>query len=234
MKQLTKGIFIHKTSYSESSLIATFYSEELGLCRFLYQGGKKNAAVLFPCSICELTYFKRPDSELAKLTSVVPINLWHVIPHNPIHGTVAFFLADIIRNVIKGEYKDRSLFHFLNSYIEKVDRLDVSELPLAVIYFLIKLTSYMGIEPQVSEGEIKPYFLPAEGVFSDIERKETITLSGAGVNLIQHLLIEKEITEIRTSERREALSFLLTYYKLHIPSFNVDRTLEVLREILYN
>ena len=233
MKQVTKGIFIHKTSYAESSLMATFFTEDLGLQVFLFQGGKKNASLLFPCSLCELTYYKRPDSELAKLTSVTPAISWKEIPYNPIHGTVAFFFSDIIRNVVKREHKDQPLFDFLVSYIQKIDRLTASELPLAVIYFLLKLSAFLGVEPQV-QGDFKRYFLPAEGVFSDVERKETLSYTGDGVNLIQSLLAEWEIPDIKSLDRKEALEVLLTYYQLHIPSFNVDRTLEVIREVLYH
>ncbi len=232
MKQVTKGIFIHKTSYTESSLIATFFTEDLGLQVFVFHGGKKNASLLFPCSLCELTFYKRPESELAKLAGLSPVASWKKIPFNPVHGTVAFFISDVIRNVVKRDYKDQSLFYFLVAYIQELDGLTADELSLVVIYFLLKLTVFLGIEPQV-EGEFKRFFLPADGVFSNIEGKEKITFSGNGVNLIQMILGDRVISEVNDGDRKEALDVLLAYYQLHIPTFNVHRTLEVIREILY-
>ncbi len=233
MKQVTKGIFIHKTSYTESSLIATFFTEDLGLQVFVFHGGKKNASLLFPCSLCELTFYKRPESELAKIVGLSPVESWKKIPFNPAHGTVAFFISDVIRNVVKRDYKDQALFYFLVAYILEIDRLKANELSLAVIYFLLKLTVYLGIEPQV-EGESKRFFLPAEGVFSNIGGKEKITFSGNGVKLIQMMLSDSVISEVNKGDRKEAIEILLAYYQLHIPTFNVNRTLDVIREVLYS
>ena len=233
MKQYTTGIFIHKSAYSESSLIVSFFTEDAGLQRFLFQGGQKKASALYPCSIVELTFYRRPDSELGKLTEVRSSTPLSQIPFNAVHGTVAFFFADIMRNVLKNESEDLDLFHFLKHTIQKIDELQEQELAVAVIFFLLKLTEKLGIEPQVEEKQ-KRFFLPVEGLFSDIERLDTITFSGEGVLLIQLLLSEAEISIVTPSAKKEALEILLSYYRLHIPSFNVERTLDIVREILYN
>lgn len=233
MKQQTQGIFIHKTPYSESSLIVTFFTEDAGVQRFLYQGGKKKAAALYPCSVCELTFYKRPDSDLGKLTEAHATLALQQIPFNPVHSTVAFFIADLMRNVLKSEDEDRSMFRFLVDSLEKLDLLNEQELSLAIVYFLLKLSDKLGIEPQ-TEASHKRYFLPTEGVFSDIERMDTITCSGPGVTLVQNLLMEEQMTHVSIEAKREALDLLLMYFQLHLPSFKVNRTLEVIREILYH
>jgi DNA repair protein RecO (recombination protein O) len=125
------------------------------------------------------------------------------------------------------------MFRFLVDSIEKLDLLNEEELSLAVIYFLLKLSDKLGIEPQAEISQ-KRYFLPAEGVFSDIERMDTITRTGPGVDLIQNLLMEEQMTYVSAEAKREALDLLLMYFQLHLPSFKVDRTLEVIREILYH
>jgi DNA repair protein RecO (recombination protein O) len=233
LKQQSKGIFIHKSAYSESSLIVSFYTEDAGMQRFLFQGGKKKAAGLFPCSICEITYYRRPDSELGKLTEAQIYSSLSQVPFNPVHGTVAFFFADIIRNVLKSETEDRDLFLFLCRSIQQMDELKTQDLSLFVIYFLIRLTEYLGIEPQV-QAQHKRFFMPSEGLFTDLERLDTITFSGEGVALIQNLLSERTILEVSSIAKKDALDILLTYFRLHIPNFNVDRTLDILRELLYN
>lgn len=232
MKQQTTGIFIHKTPYSESSLITTFYTQDAGLQRFLFQGGKKKSAGLFPCSICELTFYRRPDSELGKLTEVEILQPLQRISSDPVYGTVAYFFADILRNTLKNENKDDVLFDFLKTYIITLDALEQSELSIAVVHFLLKLTVHLGIDPQAST-PVKTFFLINEGTFSDLDRKDTLTRSGEGVALIQNLLLRSSSQEINHQAIKEALEILLVYFQQHIPSFNVTKSLEIIREFLY-
>ena len=232
MKQQSKGIFIHKTTYSESSLIVSFFTEDEGLQRFIFYGGKKKASVLFPCSICEITYYRRPDSDLGKLTEVHGTTNLTQILFSPCHGTVAFFYADIMRNVLKSEMEDRDMYSFLVDAIQGMNSLRDPDLSLAVVWFLLRLTEKLGIEPIVQD-IAKKFFLPTEGLFSDYERKDLITYSGEGVELIQEMLQMREKSKVKSQAKRDALEVLLAYFKFHIPSFNIDRSLSIVREVLY-
>jgi recombinational DNA repair protein (RecF pathway) len=73
MKATEEGILLHRISYSESSLVATFLTKNDGIKKFLFKGGKKKSPQLFPLSISELTFYGRKESELLNLTSLDPI-----------------------------------------------------------------------------------------------------------------------------------------------------------------
>jgi DNA repair protein RecO (recombination protein O) len=233
LKTLTKGIFIHKIAYSESSYIVVFYTENLGLQRFIFQGGKKKAALLFPCSLCEIGYYKRADSELGTLVYVASFVLLKCIPFSPVYSTVAFFYADVLRNVLKGESKDKGLFDFLKTYIPYTDELLQHELPMAVLYFLIKLLSKLGVEPKTNN-KIQQYFYLESGIFSNNDNKHLLSHTGVGVKLIQEILLNMTVTQISKEAEKEALTIIIFYYEIHIQSFKVNRTLEILRAILYD
>ena len=85
MKRTDKAILLNRISYSESSLIITFYTFENGIQKFIFQGGKKKAHQLFPLAISEITYYKRPDSDLGKLTSSESKRILNELPFNPIN-----------------------------------------------------------------------------------------------------------------------------------------------------
>lgn len=232
MKQNDKAIFLHRIPYSESSLICTFYTLNSGIQKFIFQGGKKKSSGLFPVSVSEITYYRRPDSELGKLTDAQPIRSLSLIQADPIRSTITFFIADVLKNCLKTDQSDPQLFHFLEEKIGMLNTADPSFLSLFPTDFLVGFALQMGIEPQIPSG-ICRYFHLEEGEFSNIDRKGELVAEGPGVNLIQELLIGEFQDHPSRMARKEAFEIMLSYYKLHIPGFNIDQSLEIVREILY-
>lgn len=232
MKQNDTAIFLHRIHYSESSLIATFYTLHHGIQKFIFQGGKKKGSSLFPLSLCEITYYRRPDSELGKLTEVQSLVALNSILTDPIRSTVTFFIADVLKNCLKTDQPDPQLFHFLEQKIHSLDSCKTSELSLYPTEFLIGFAMQMGIEPQIPM-KIRTYFHLEEGEFTDVDRKGELVANGPGVTIIQELLMGEPIKGLGREARLEAFEVMLKYYKLHIPGFNIDQSLEIVREILY-
>ncbi len=124
MKESDNAIFLHRINYSETSLIATFYTQTHGIQKFMFQGGKKKGTSLFPLSLCEITYYKRPDSELGKLTEARPSDMLIELFSNPMKATLAFFMADVIKQCLQTDQADPQLFHFLTRSIHALDAAD--------------------------------------------------------------------------------------------------------------
>lgn len=103
MKQTDYGILLNRISYSESSLITTFFTENSGIQKFIFLGGKKKVGNLNPLGIYELTYYKRPDSELGKINQAELVNSMNNIFFNPTKSVIAFFVAEILYQGIKSE-----------------------------------------------------------------------------------------------------------------------------------
>jgi len=232
VKQNDTAIFLHRIHYSESSLIATFYTLHHGIQKFIFQGGKKKGSSLFPLSISEITYYRRPDSELGKLTEAQAIGGLNSILTDPIRSTITFFIADILKNCLKTDQSDPQLFHYLEEKIHLLNSCDANELSLYPTAFLTGFALQMGIEPQIPQ-KVCTYFHLEEGEFSDAERRGELVATGPGIQLIQYLLMEERFDEPGRNARQDAFEVMLSYYKLHIPGFNVDQSLEIVREILY-
>ena len=232
MKQSAKALFLHKISYSESSLITVFYTREFGLQHFLFQGGKKKAGALYPCALCELTFFKRPDSELGKLTEAKAYRSLHHFVFNPRLSTVAFFIADVLRNALKTEQSDQDLYDFLESYLVNVNEQENLDGSMLALNFLIEFAVHLGIEP-LTDATNKRYFYLNEGSFSNVDLTGDLVREGSAVFLIQDILRGGSIEQYLLQDKRIALEIMIRYYELHIPNFNVDRSLTVIREVLY-
>jgi DNA repair protein RecO (recombination protein O) len=232
LKQSAKALFLHKISYSESSLITVFYTREFGLQHFLFQGGKKKAASLYPCALCELTFYKRPDSDLGKLTEAKAYRNLHLFVLNPLLSTVAFFIADVLRNALKTEQSDQDLYDFLESYLVNVNEQENLDGSMLALNFLIEFAVHMGIEPLV-DCTNKRYFYLNEGSFSNVDLTGDLVREGNAVFLIQGILRGTNSNQYLLQDKRIALEIMIRYYELHIPNFNVDRSLTVIREVLY-
>lgn len=163
MKQTDTGIILHKINYSESSLILTLYTRNHGLQRYIFQGGKKKHAAVFPMSHVEFTYYSRPDSELGKMTEASSTGISVEIPFHPLRSSIAFFLADVLRQCLKTEQKDVSLFEFLEKRIELLNREEqLGSFPHET---LTQLTHHLGLMPNVNQ-EITFYY--RKGLFQNI------------------------------------------------------------------
>lgn len=231
MKESDNAIFLHRINYSETSLIATFYTQTHGIQKFMFQGGKKKGTSLFPLSLCEITYYKRPDSELGKLTEARPSDMLIELFSNPMKATLAFFMADVIKQCLQTDQADPQLFHFLTRSIHALDAAD--DLSSFSTEFLIGFSEQLGIAPQIAEKNCL-YFHLQDGDFSDFERLGELVATGEGIQFIQHFL-RGSANQIYTKlTKKEAFETMLTYFKLHIPRFNVDSSLAIIHDVLYN
>lgn len=230
MKQLDEAIFIHRIPYSESSVIATFYTKSNGFQKFLFKGGKKKSHQLYPLSISEIQYYARNESELWNLTDVEPITK-QTIQFDPIKSTIAFFIADVLNMVLRGTQRDEELFQFLRSSILHLE--DNEHLALFPGLFMIHLTKHLGVQPLIENNEANWFDLQA-GTIGGYREFQSISSEG------DHILFMKDILQGITSkhdlsknERNDLLRVMIDYYKIHVPGFKEPGTYDIIKEILY-
>lgn len=230
MKQIDYGILIHKLSYSESSLILSFYTQKSGIQKFIFQGGKKKGSGIFPLSILELSYYRRPDSELGKLTSVSINESIQQIPFHPVRSAIAFFIADVVRQCLKTEQDDEALYQFLK---EKIIELDTTEdLSMFPVFFLSDFSYHLGLFPHIPE-ESGKFFVLNEGEFTNHKPIGEIIIEGDVVDFLINVFEGKKDELTNVVNKKEAFEVLLRYYALHVPKFDTSSSLEILREVLY-
>ena len=225
MKKIDQGIFLNRIPYSESSLIVTYYTYSNGLQKFIFQGAKKKKNPIFPLAIGELTYYQRSDSQLAKLTEVTPSIILTGILENPIKSTVAFFIADVLKQTLQTNQKESMLFSFLHHQIEELNQSD--RIGLFPAQFLANYCEHLGIMPNLTD-DIPKYFDLQEGEFHNDVRLGALTITGPNVESLYRLFQDQKI-----ENNKEVLEVLLRYYALHIPKFNVTKSLEIIQTILY-
>lgn len=231
MKSTTKGIFLHRISYSETSLVVDFYTEEFGRKSFLFKGGKKKAHALFPMAICELEYYGRKESSLLNVTSVhnVGKSRFHT---DPVKSVVSFFMGEVVRKSFREEGSDNRIFQFLNDAVEELNETD--NLAIFPIKFLIDLSEVIGIQPYIEEEKLNyPYFDLEEGIIRNGAFQSNFEGESSSIQLIASLIQQAKLDSTQNREIREtALDVMLKYYSIHLPNFDELVCYDVVKEVL--
>ena len=228
MKEVDEGIFLHRTNYSESSLILTLYTKHSGLRKFIFKGGKKKAHNLYPLSVSELTYFGRKESELLQLTSAETVELFE-FPFDPVRSTIAFFVVEILRKCIHEGEKDDRLYVFIRKEIDRLERSEsLSYFPLT---FLIGLAGILGFQPMIEGGDPLVFHLN-EGRIDSYSRVAEDVDSGEHVRLIAQLINNEIPVESGKVIRDRAMDTLLKYYSMQLPGLDELKTLSIVKEVL--
>jgi DNA repair protein RecO (recombination protein O) len=228
MKSTDKGIFLQRTTFSDSSLIVTFFTQKNGLQKFVFRGGKKKAHNIFAMSLSELCYYGRRDSELLNLTSVESVRP-QTFQFDPVKGAIAFFMAETLRKCVTLGQADEEFFDFIEQWVVHLEeRENVTLFPLE---FLIGCSEILGFKPLCDDPAAAVFNLDA-GVFqissSPIER----TYRGDAVVLIKELIERKNSELTQKSDREEALEIMLQYFRIHVPRFDKLESYEIVREVL--
>jgi len=212
-------------SYSESSLIVTFYTKGAGIQKYIFQGAKKKNNVIFPLNICEITYYKRPDSELGKLTEAASIFPLTEIISNPYKSSIAFFMVDVLRQTLQTNQAENELFSFIEKQIISLNESkSVSFFPLQ---FLVQFTEHIGIFPSLEDNPT--YFNLMEGEFHSLFNSGEVEIHGESCQQLYQLFLGNNPNP---RYKKELLDILLHYYKIHTPRFDVSNSLEIIEEIL--
>lgn len=226
MKTADTGIFLNRIPYSESSVIVSYFTRNLGFKRFIYLGGRKKNPQLFPLNIQQLTYYHRQDSELLKLSSAESEGSIREIPFHPLRSALAFFVAEILQKCLLHTEKDEELFVFLEKKISQLDQTE--DLSFYPHLFLLDLSSYLGFQPCIETDRPNSFQL-ADGRFTDEHLKEE-SITGNEMYFLYHLLRHEKFSVTRF-ERAKALEAMLRYFELHIENFGQLKSKTILQEL---
>lgn len=230
MKQLDEAIFIHRISYSESSLITTFFTKEHGFQKFLFKGGKKKSHQLFPLSVSEIEYYERRESDLWNITSAEPA-FRQQLPFDPVKSSIAFFIADVLNMLLRGTERDDELYNFVRGSILNLE--ETEEVALFPSKFMIGLTKYLGVQPLIEDSNNNWIDLKA-GTIGGFREHDSHSVEGPVVEALKSILENNSLNSaLGKLERQQLLRTMIDYYKIHVPGFKEPGTYDIIREILY-
>lgn len=240
MFQKTSGIVLHSLKYNDASNIVDIYTREGGRMSFLVKipRSKKNGvkSVLFqPLAMVELEIDVRPTSSLHRVREVKSLYPFISLPYHPYKSSIALFLAEFLYRALKEEAPNESLYVYLQHSICWLDECDNRSFANFHLVFLMRLSRFLGLYPNVDDYTSGCYFdmlnacftplLPKGGTFLKPEEASRIRL------LLRMNYDTMHLFSMSRVERNRCLTVINDYYRLHLPDFPVLKSLDVLKEL---
>ena len=240
MIEKTRGIFLHAIKYSETSLIASIYTEAFGRQSFIINGvrGKKSkvsASVFQSLYLLDLEMYYKPGREIHRILSARIASPYSSIPFDIRKSTQVLFLAEILYKCLREEESNPELFNFIYDSFSILDLTD-GAINNFHIWFLFKLTRYLGIYPNQDNATISNFFDLQSALFVSHEpihnqfTDKQLTVSFSKLFDIDVGYIDK--LNYTQSERKAMLEKLLEFYKIHFDNLGDIKSLEVLKEVM--
>lgn len=240
MIEKTRGIFLHAVQYSETSLIATIYTESYGRQSFLINGVRsKNsttrASVFQPLYLLDLEVYYRAGKEIHRIKNARIASPYLSIPFDIRKSTQVLFLAEVLYKCLREEEANQELFEFIYHSLTLLDLSD-SGISNFHIWFLFKLTRYLGIYPSQDNSMVSNFFdlqsarfVSHEPLHSQYTDKQITALFSRLFEVDSSTVGDLVYTQ---TERRIILEKILEFYQIHFDNLGVIKSLEVLKEVL--
>jgi DNA repair protein RecO (recombination protein O) len=169
-----------------------------------------------------MVVYNKPESEINRIAEIKCMNPYHSIPFDVLKSTVCLFLTEILYKVLREEESNKELFDFLVSSFNFYDNSDEHHTNFH-LQFLIKLTSYLGINPiNVDEIISETKSSGSTYLVSEPEKRQFD-------QLIHHEY--HKYVDISNPGRRKMLTLILLFYQHHFDHISEIKSYKILREV---
>ncbi|MDB5121545.1 MAG: repair protein RecO [Sphingobacteriales bacterium] len=240
MLHKTRGIVFKTTDYSESSVVAHVFTEKFGLQSYLINGVRKPRAkisqnMLQPLFLLDMVVYHKPNGNIQRISELKHLPVFNTIPYDMVKSSLVMFLNEVLYKSIRQHNPDEVLFEFLFHAIEILDRLE-NGLIYFHLYFLLRLTRFLGFYPDRTLEKSAEYFDLKNGDFTnelplhlDV-LYQPLTRHWADLLACNFNTLDK--LAIPSVERRVILQKIIDFYQLHIENLGNIKSHHVLEEVL--
>jgi len=226
--------------YSETSIIARVYTEQLGLQSYIVKGVRKKGArikqnLFAPLSIIQVVANHKEGEGLRIIRDASCEYHLNGIASDMGKTAVGIFISELLSRAISAQMADKNLYAFIEQSILNLNDTTgpISGFPLA---FTIGLTRLLGFGPLNNFSNSSTFFDMMGGNFCPLPAghpyylssplsdnlSEVLTALNAGVS---YLIVSNEI-------RNQLLAKMLVYFRLHIPAFGEVKSVNILSDVL--
>ncbi len=187
-----------------------------------------------PMTLLDMVVYHRPNSNIQHIREAGIAEPFHEISSDIRKSTIAIFLAEILIKSLREGEANEELFEFLSSSLRFFD-MQSEGVENFHLFFLVKLSRYLGFHPQGEPQNMMAYFDLREGKFVMGQAPHTDQIEGNLGRELYMLTISSagELHKLSMSKsmRNELLNALLLYYQIHQSGLGTIKSFEVLREV---
>ena len=233
----SKAIVLSTIRFKESDLIVKCYTLSNGLVSLIVKGAfssKKNKfkpAYFQPLSMLSIEIDFKKSRDLYYIKTLSLLHPYTSLQTNILKSTVIIFLSEILTMSLKEEESNAGLFSYIETSLLWFDTVNQSS--IFHHQFLIGLTKYIGVPPEVSSAHL-PIFNLESGRYQ-IENLGRYCISGKKLILFNSILgtkFDEHNTNLKSSlQRQELLNMILLYFKLHLQGFKTPKSIAILNQV---
>lgn len=235
-----QGIILKKIDYNDTSVIVKILTNNFGLQTYLINGVKsKKGAIrpshLMPLNLVEFEAYQQQNKSFQRVKELRCQPVLNSLHYHTVKMAIAIFMAEVINKCIKQEQQsDEPLFLFLQNSILWLDTQE-DHLANYPIFFLVKLSKYMGFYPKQNYSLLNNSFCVLDATFKpynslDINLLLPSLSHGLNQMLEANFLNYHEI-KIGKDERVQLLNFVLRFYEQHEIALGNLNSYQVLQQI---
>ena len=240
MFQPERGILIGAVRHNDRTSVARIFTQTHGMVPFVWFLSKsgRNASrntLLQPLTHLDFQAEYVPTETLHHLKEAKNALPYQDIPSNPMKSAIALFLSEFLTHALRDEQSNPGLYRFLTESLQWFDAAAEGTYANFHIAFMIGIASHTGICPNADDYTPGCVLDMRDGCFSLLLPKHTEFMP-ADLSYKLHLLMESGYDQIKDApltgqERVAMLNALNNYFRLHIPSFPVLKSIEVLETV---
>lgn len=240
MLNTVHGIVLRTVKYRDNKQVVDIYTETHGCLSFVApvsrvrRSSGPSAALWRPLTFLECTVDIRPTNRMVKLKDARPYILYTDIPFSPLKSTIVLFLSEFLSHILHLEQSDSLLFRYLETALQW---LDVSSKGIANFHlaFLLHLTTFVGIRPDLSNSFSMPFFDLRAGCYVPLRPSHPDVLAPSEARLLP-FLFKMELSNLShyrftRQQRQRILEVINLYFRLHLPPFPELHSIAVLKEV---
>jgi DNA repair protein RecO (recombination protein O) len=240
MWQAEQGILIGAVKHNDRSSVARIFTRTRGMVPFIWflSRSGKNASrntLLQPLTHLDFQAEYVPNETLHHLKDAKNSMPYKEIPFNPVKSAIALFLSEFLTYALHGEQDNPGLYTFLTESLRWFDNAPEGSYANFHVAFMIGTAHHIGICPNADEYANGCVLDMRDGCFTPILPKHTEYMTPE-LSYKLYLLMNRNYDGMKDApltgqERVMLLNSLNTYFRLHIPSFPILKSIEVLETV---
>jgi DNA repair protein RecO (recombination protein O) len=226
----TRGIVLHTRVFSESSLIASLFTQQHGKITVLAKGIRrpksKLCGTLERFNYNEIIFYKREFKEMYTLSDAEVIDQFEKIRVHPEKVTAAMVLCEFYNKTLPAEETDTTSFALLLEFLKSLQKTDISVVKSLTFYYLLKALSRAGVRPHldncvrchalIKQDKKIDFSIAAGGVVCNKHFDDTVIfLSTHTLTILQQIYHDKNI-EIHKNSEDEIQELIPNYLYYHL------------------
>ncbi|MBO5698684.1 MAG: DNA repair protein RecO C-terminal domain-containing protein [Bacteroidaceae bacterium] len=240
MIHTSKAIVLSITRYNDDTIIAETYTEQNGLVAFAVKINRSARAsirhTLFqPLALLEICWEEKSTKRsLMRPKSVRAIQTFASLPYDPHKMAMALFMAEFLHYALRSEPDSLYIYAYIEQSLLWLDHCNKNFANFHLV-FLVKLTYFLGISPNVENPERNEFFDLRASCFVNARPPHQDFIPNPEAQFIPMLLRMRyenmHVFKFNGTERSRLLHYINTYYRLHLDGFPDLKSLAVLKEL---